>query len=430
MGGSQAVEAAPDSLINNGPSPRNADMPPGGYESGNSSTVHTPLPEIRKREKSGASESVMVRVYDLGTSTWVSGFGYTKNYGAYHTGVEVYGIEWGFGMSEDTISGISWCKPGMHPDHTFRETLSMGYTLFSRDDVFALVEDMKKEWTGRSYHILERNCHHFSDAFCKRLNVAGLPNWINNLAGAGAMTAGAVGTVYSGVTETASFAFSLPGSVACVATSCLCPVSTRKQIGDYADVTPKNLTDPSPKALDALNEASKTKKKARFGADGGSQDQSPRPLGTSRAAAASNATAPPHTTPIPSSTPIASAAELKPDLNFATQSSPETGAADIVPEEPYVSPRVPEEHATLSPGGRKNKSASEQGVESKGSEIRPARKAKLDETAYTQPKDGRNSIHTAESKADDHPAGRPSLRRPETTYWNESDKPHDDVLRD
>jgi len=134
-------------------------------------------------------ERVLVRVYDLGQTMLTRVHNQlTKNYGAFHTGVEVYGKEWSYGMTFDNTSGIISHEPARNSDHTFRETLSMGYTRFSPREVGKILEDLKRDWRGRDYHVLTKNCHHFSEAFCARLGVARLPPWINTLAATGADT--------------------------------------------------------------------------------------------------------------------------------------------------------------------------------------------------------------------------------------------------
>jgi len=135
-------------------------------------------------------ERVLVRVYDLGrtfVTRWHNQV--TKSYGAFHTGVEVYGREWSFGMTFDEYStGVTWNAPGQNPDHSFRETLFMGYTDLSEKEVLKLVERLKVEWKGCSYNVLSRNCHCFSDTFCRMLGADPLPRWINDLADTGAQT--------------------------------------------------------------------------------------------------------------------------------------------------------------------------------------------------------------------------------------------------
>jgi hypothetical protein len=106
--------------------------------------------------------------------------------GLYHTGVEVYGREWWYGATFDEWStGITWNPPKMNPDHTYKETLLLGYTTLSPMQVWQLIEEMKWEWRGCGYHLLSRNCHHFSDAFCQKLRVNRPPYWINHLGNMG-----------------------------------------------------------------------------------------------------------------------------------------------------------------------------------------------------------------------------------------------------
>lgn len=151
-------------------------------------------------------ERVLVRVYDLGTTILTHPHNaLSRSYGAFHTGVEVFGREWSFGMSEDWRTGVTWCPPGKNPDHTFRETLAMGYTKCTFVDFTHILNEMKQEWKGSSYSLLTRNCHHFSDALCLRLGVGSLPPWINDLAGVGDATASAFDKVYSSVSISDAF---------------------------------------------------------------------------------------------------------------------------------------------------------------------------------------------------------------------------------
>eukprot|EP00418_Pyrodinium_bahamense_P010054 CAMPEP_0179112294 /NCGR_PEP_ID=MMETSP0796-20121207/52485_1 /TAXON_ID=73915 /ORGANISM="Pyrodinium bahamense, Strain pbaha01" /LENGTH=278 /DNA_ID=CAMNT_0020810459 /DNA_START=66 /DNA_END=902 /DNA_ORIENTATION=- len=161
-------------------------------------SMHAPRTEVLHRSSQASSSSsrrnrvyrerVLVRVYDLGqtfVTRWHNKM--TKSYGAFHTGVEVYGHEWSFGMTFDEWStGVTSNAPKQNPDHNFRETLSMGYTTYSPKEVMQIIDDMKISWKGSSYNVLSRNCHNFSDEFCQRLGVTGLPAWVNDLAYTGA----------------------------------------------------------------------------------------------------------------------------------------------------------------------------------------------------------------------------------------------------
>lgn len=172
---------------------RDPSLPKGEVLSTNgaASSGSAPPVSIPKNVERVYRERVLVRVYDLGKTVITRNFlnHVTKSYGAFHTGVEIYGREWSFGMTfDDWSTGITWNPPAVNPDHSFRETLSMGYTPLSPEQVWQVIEEMKPVWRGCTYNLLTRNCHHFSDTFCRRLGVGGVPDWVNDLAKTGADT--------------------------------------------------------------------------------------------------------------------------------------------------------------------------------------------------------------------------------------------------
>lgn len=135
-------------------------------------------------------EPVFVQVYDLGHASITRGFNrVNKEYGAFHTAVEVYGIEWSFGMTfDDWSSGVCSCLPTEDPDHKHREALLMGHTTLSQREVFLLLDRLRGEWLGSKYNLLTCNCHHFTDCLVQELGCGPLPKHLNNLATEGAKT--------------------------------------------------------------------------------------------------------------------------------------------------------------------------------------------------------------------------------------------------
>lgn len=135
-------------------------------------------------EDVGASQRVFLRVYNLG-QTFITRWHNTvnKSYGAYHTGVEVYGKEWAFGVPGDYgCSAVGWCPPGECPEHDPRDCLFMGTSTLSPKQIEAIIEEMRCDWTGDKYDMFTNNCHNFSKALCGKLGVAQPPSWINDLA--------------------------------------------------------------------------------------------------------------------------------------------------------------------------------------------------------------------------------------------------------
>lgn len=107
--------------------------------------------------------------------------------GAFHAGVEVYGQEWSFGSAEEDSSGTGLfvCAPRGCEGHAYRESLPMGHTPVSEEDVRRLLGTLSKQWLAKDYDMLRKNCCHFSDMLCQQLQVGKIPGWIRNLSGIG-----------------------------------------------------------------------------------------------------------------------------------------------------------------------------------------------------------------------------------------------------
>eukprot|EP00746_Dinoflagellata_sp_MGD_P164427 gnl/MRDRNA2_/MRDRNA2_93045_c0_seq1.p1 gnl/MRDRNA2_/MRDRNA2_93045_c0~~gnl/MRDRNA2_/MRDRNA2_93045_c0_seq1.p1 ORF type:complete len:331 (-),score=55.60 gnl/MRDRNA2_/MRDRNA2_93045_c0_seq1:108-1100(-) len=142
---------------------------------------------------------VLLHVYDLGKRAITRSYNSViKSHGAFHSGVEVYGKEWAFGMTSDASTGVCYGTPRQHQQHTYRETLEMGYTHLSAKEVSAIVNEMMYEWMGYTYDVFTRNCHHFSEEFCQRLGVGHIPPWLNALATSSGETVEYIETADSG----------------------------------------------------------------------------------------------------------------------------------------------------------------------------------------------------------------------------------------
>eukprot|EP00746_Dinoflagellata_sp_MGD_P162637 gnl/MRDRNA2_/MRDRNA2_90274_c0_seq1.p1 gnl/MRDRNA2_/MRDRNA2_90274_c0~~gnl/MRDRNA2_/MRDRNA2_90274_c0_seq1.p1 ORF type:complete len:237 (+),score=23.07 gnl/MRDRNA2_/MRDRNA2_90274_c0_seq1:82-792(+) len=127
-----------------------------------------------------AENAVLLNVYDLNEDWLVANqiFQQTGELGgAFHCGVEIYGNEWTFGKD-----GVFASRPRWHPIHMYRQTIVVGHTGYSPEDVLAIIEDERcGKWQGRSYDLLSRNCCTFSRAICKRLTGEDIPDWVDRL---------------------------------------------------------------------------------------------------------------------------------------------------------------------------------------------------------------------------------------------------------
>jgi len=150
--------------------------------------------EARLRER---EEGLMVNVhvYDVSTEEKVQKlnrvlahqYSPLKLGGVFHAGIEVLGLEWAYGASDDaTRPGVSCMKPRSHPMHHYRQSMSLGRTPLSEGEIGEIISSMLEEYPGDDYDLLRRNCCHFADDFARRLKVGGIPGWVCRLASIGA----------------------------------------------------------------------------------------------------------------------------------------------------------------------------------------------------------------------------------------------------
>lgn len=90
-----------------------------------------------------------------------------------HTGIELNGVEKCFaGGSEG--SGVQEQTPRMTPAQTewkYKETLVLGKVNLSSAELSAMLSTFRTEFPAKSYHIVHRNCNHFTEAVCTKLKL-------------------------------------------------------------------------------------------------------------------------------------------------------------------------------------------------------------------------------------------------------------------
>ncbi len=62
----------------------------------------------------------------------------------------------------------------------FRESVVVGETHASPEEVQQIVQNLGDSFRGTSYHLLQRNCNHFSDMLCERLTGHPAPVWVSS----------------------------------------------------------------------------------------------------------------------------------------------------------------------------------------------------------------------------------------------------------
>lgn len=129
-------------------------------------------------------EPVILNVYDLFN---INEYVVPLGLGIFHTGIQVYGSEYTYGGHTYSHSGIFEMAPRsaeqeLGDNFHYRESIHLGYTHFSRDEVNRIVDQLGWQFTGNSYHLTANNCNHFSDTMSRLLCGQNIPGWINRLA--------------------------------------------------------------------------------------------------------------------------------------------------------------------------------------------------------------------------------------------------------
>ncbi|XP_044471041.1 deSI-like protein At4g17486 [Mangifera indica] len=131
------------------------------------------------RKKKTGSVPVYLNVYDL---TPINGYAYWFGLGIYHSGVQVHGVEYGFGAHDHSTTGIFEVEPKRCPGFTFRKSILIGRTDLGPKEVRTFMEKLAEDYSGNTYHLITKNCNHFCNDVCLKLTKKPIPPWVNRLA--------------------------------------------------------------------------------------------------------------------------------------------------------------------------------------------------------------------------------------------------------
>lgn len=139
------------------------------------------LKRVLKRKKK-VGVPLYLNVYDL---TPINGYLYWFGLGIYHSAVEAHGVEYAFGAHDFSSSGIFEVAPQSCPGFQFRRRIKLGTTQLSSKDFKEFMKQIASEYSGNTYHLMVKNCNHFSNDVSTRLTGYSIPGWVNRLAKVG-----------------------------------------------------------------------------------------------------------------------------------------------------------------------------------------------------------------------------------------------------
>lgn len=96
-----------------------------------------------------------------------------------------HGFEYCYGAHEYPTSGVYEVEPRNCPGFIFRRSLLLGTTSMSRSDFRSYMEKLSRKYHGDTYHLIAKNCNHFTEEVCLQLTGKPIPGWINRLARVG-----------------------------------------------------------------------------------------------------------------------------------------------------------------------------------------------------------------------------------------------------
>ncbi len=82
-------------------------------------------------------------------------------------------------MSCDAVQQLKF-HPLSDPAVVWRESVVVGETDMDAQEVQEVVQQLGNEYRGNAYHLLERNCNHFSDELAFKLTGNHAPPWVRS----------------------------------------------------------------------------------------------------------------------------------------------------------------------------------------------------------------------------------------------------------
>jgi hypothetical protein len=151
------------------------------------------------------AKDVILHVYALqppanssGSGSFISRLLPAVGMGAYHTSLEVDGYRYTFAANAGIVKTMSR-NEGVPSGAVYKEAIELGSCCCNRGEVNGILQKLGKDFHGRSYHLVHRNCNHFTETLATAIilneklmdknqgRLKAYPEWINRLANTSGM---------------------------------------------------------------------------------------------------------------------------------------------------------------------------------------------------------------------------------------------------
>jgi len=73
-------------------------------------------------------------------------------------------------------------EPRKCPRFVYRCSVTLGHVNMHPSEFRTFIESIANEYHGDTYHLISKNCNHFTNDMSHRLNGKRIPGWVNRLA--------------------------------------------------------------------------------------------------------------------------------------------------------------------------------------------------------------------------------------------------------
>ena len=85
-------------------------------------------------------------------------------FGLYHTSVGLYDREFTYGGHDLALPGTVVVEKGNSAGLTLKESLPIGVTYYSSDEIDEIIDYFGEFWHGKDYDPFQKNCNDFTEA--------------------------------------------------------------------------------------------------------------------------------------------------------------------------------------------------------------------------------------------------------------------------